>query len=105
MRAKKTDANQKEIIEALRQVGVTVFDTSAVGRGFPDLVIGWQGVNYLVEVKTEKGKPTDFQVNFFTHWRGQVVLVRNVKDIFNFLGIKGLNDEGETAERKRRCNI
>ena len=87
MRAKKTDSNQKSIISELREAGVSVMDTSSIGRGFPDLVLGWQGMNYLVEIKTPKGKPTDFQVNFFTHWRGQAILIRDVKDIFNLLGI------------------
>jgi len=87
MRAKKVDENHKEIVLALREIGASVFDTSSVGRGFPDLVVGWQGVNYLVEIKTTKGKPTDYQVNFFIHWRGQAVLVRAASDIFNLLGV------------------
>lgn len=101
MRAKKTDNNQKDIISALRQAGVSVFDTSSVGRGFPDLVLGWQGMNYLVEIKTIKGKPTEHQINFFTNWLGQAILIRDVKDIFNFLGIKGNENETKATISKR----
>lgn len=88
MRAKKVDTNHKEIIKALREIGASVFDTSSLGRGFPDIVVGWQGVNYLVEIKTPKGKPTEQQINFFVKWLGQAVLVRSASDIFNLLGVK-----------------
>jgi len=91
MRAKKVDDNHKEIVKALRQIGASVFDTSSLGRGFPDIVVGWQGVNYLVEIKTTKGKPTEQQVNFFVNWRGQAVLVRAASDIFNLLGVQPLD--------------
>jgi len=87
MRAKKVDNNHQEIIKALREIGASVFDTSSLGRGFPDIVVGWQGVNYLVEIKTPKGKPTEQQINFFVKWLGQAVLVRSASDIFQLLGV------------------
>lgn len=88
MRAKKVDNNHQEIIKALREIGASVFDTSSLGRGFPDIVVGWQGVNYLVEIKTPKGKPTEQQINFFVKWLGQAVLVRSASDIFQLLGVR-----------------
>jgi hypothetical protein len=91
MRAKKVDSNHKQIIKTLREIGASVFDTSAVGRGFPDIVVGWQGVNYLVEIKTPKGKPTEQQISFFTLWRGQAVLVRSATDILQLLGVDPQN--------------
>jgi len=103
MRAKRTDSNHKEIVQALRAAGVSVMDTSAVGRGFPDLVIGWNGQNYLAEIKTAKGKPNDLQVNFFTTWQGQAILIREVTDIFNFLGLD--RNEPEPFAYKRKSSI
>lgn len=36
--ARRTDDNQTRIVNALRAVGVDVIITSAIGRGFPDLL-------------------------------------------------------------------
>ena len=49
--ARRVDTNQAEIVQALRQIGAHVRDTSQVGDGFPDLVVSWRGVNILVEIK------------------------------------------------------
>lgn len=50
-RAAKVDANHSRIVATLRAAGISVYDTSAVGRGFPDLVCGYGGRTYVVEVK------------------------------------------------------
>lgn len=76
----KTDQNQKEIVKALRQIGASVFNTAPLGKGFPDLVIGYRRKNYLIEVKTEKGKLTPHEEEFFNTWNGEVSLVRNIED-------------------------
>ena len=74
----RTDANQTEIVEALRKRGVSVAITSAVGNGFPDLVCSWQGRTVLLEVKrSEKEKLTPDQVKFFEGWRGEWARVSN----------------------------
>jgi hypothetical protein len=51
MRACRTDANHAAIRDALRSVGAYVIDTSHVGQGFADLVVGWRGQWYMVELK------------------------------------------------------
>lgn len=48
----KRDANQKDITDALLKIGCQVFDTSAVGDGFPDLAVLYGGHIILLEVKT-----------------------------------------------------
>ena len=77
-RAGRTDANQKEIVDALRRAGASVHVTSSVGGGFPDLVVGFRGKNYLMEVKDPKAaKPLltpDEQV-FLENWTGDVRIV------------------------------
>lgn len=50
-RAPRTDANQPTIVDGLRERGVTVEITSALGNGFPDLVCGYRGLTVLIEVK------------------------------------------------------
>jgi Holliday junction resolvase len=83
-RAAKVDANQPEIVQALRDAGWSVAVMSAVGQGFPDLVIGRDGVNVLVEVKDGSKPPsaqklTPDQVEFHAAWNGRIEVVNSVE--------------------------
>ena len=84
-RAARTDANQAAIVRALESLGCTVQSLAAVGGGVPDLLIGWRGLNLLLEVK-DGGKPpserklTPDQVRWHRDWRGQVAVVETVDD-------------------------
>ena len=89
MRAKRTDANQSAIIAVLREVGATVVDLSAVGKGVPDLLVGHRGVTYLLEVKNVKGKnkTTPDQDVFYAWWRGApVTIVRTADEALQAIG-------------------
>ena len=44
-RAAKVDANQPATVKALRDAGMTVAVTSSLGKGFPDLVVGFRGAD------------------------------------------------------------
>lgn len=84
-RAARTDANQAEIVEVLRQIGATVCVLSAIGKGCPDLLVGVHGVNYLMELKDGSKPPsarklTRDEVLWHTCWRGQVAVVESVAD-------------------------
>lgn len=81
----KRDANQPEIVRAFESMGCTVFDASAIGGGFPDLVVGVCGKSFLVEIKTPKGKFTTDQVRFFESWAGQYDSVSSVNDVINLV--------------------
>ena len=48
MRAAKIDANQNEIVDALRKAGCSVQILSSVGKGCPDILVGRGGRNYLL---------------------------------------------------------
>ena len=90
--AARSDSNQQDIIDALRAAGASVFDTSRVGGGFPDLVVGFGGGigitarTYLMEVKTVNGKLNKKQVKFHNEWRGQVDIVRSAEDALKVIG-------------------
>lgn len=86
MQAAKIDANQTEIVEALRQVGCSVEITSRLGKGYPDLTVGYRGVTYLIEVKTDKGKLTTDQIRWQARWRGHVKVVRSVNEALATVG-------------------
>lgn len=71
----KVDLNQTAIVNCLRDVGASVEITSDLGGGFPDLVVGYAGKTFLMEVKTETGKLTKHQIKFNSEWKGSSVYV------------------------------
>ena len=84
------DANHNEIADALRHAGCDVESVAAIGKDFPDQVVGYQGQNFLLEIKTEQGKLTEGQKRFHHPqygWRGQKAVVRNVNEAFRVVGI------------------
>lgn len=83
-RAAKVDANQAEIVAALRQIGASVQPLHAVGQGCPDLLVGWRGMVSLLEIKDGSKPPsarklTPDQEKWHAAWRGQVAVVENVE--------------------------
>ncbi|HJP47915.1 hypothetical protein [Acinetobacter venetianus] len=44
-RAAKIDANQTEIVKALRKFGASVQSLASTGKGCPDLLVGFRGMN------------------------------------------------------------
>jgi hypothetical protein len=92
MRAKKIDTNQNLIVTQLRRCGVSVAITSMVGKGFPDLIIGRAGQNFLIELKDgnkskSRKKLTAAEKEFFTTWNGQVNTAENFDEIKNIIGL------------------
>jgi hypothetical protein len=85
-RAAKVDANHRIIIDTLRQVGATVQDLAKVGQGCPDILVGYRGRNYLMEIKYNKGKATHAQDVWHLTWQGQVVIVRDVDEALHVIG-------------------
>lgn len=57
-RAARTDDNHGEIVRALRQIGCYVVDCAHVGRGFPDIVVGFRGHWILIEIKDGEKSPS-----------------------------------------------
>jgi len=89
-RAAKVDANQKEIVSALRGVGATVEHLHAVGKGCPDLLIGYKGLNYLIEVKdgtknASQRRLTPDQVKWHANWLGQKIVIESVESALSFI--------------------
>lgn len=86
--AKRVDANQKEIVKALRDFGASVQIISDVGKGCPDIIVGWQGDNYLVEIKKDKGVLTPHEIAFFSSWKGQVCMIRSADTLLDIFKAK-----------------
>ncbi len=93
MRAKRIDDNQNQIVKLLRKIpGVSVAVTSSLGQGFPDLVVGYNLSNFLIEVKDEnktpsKRKLTPDEQDFHDNWTGQVCVCKNLDEILTAIGI------------------
>lgn len=92
-RAAKVDRNQPEIVEALRQAGATVQSLHAVGEGCPDLLVGFRGVNYTLEVKDGNKPPsrrelTPEQVKWHGGWNGRVSVVADISAALAAIGLE-----------------
>jgi len=50
----KVDANHKEIVDAMKELGASIIDTSRLGKGMPDVIVGFRGQTILMEIKNPK---------------------------------------------------
>jgi len=101
--ARMRDKNEREIVEALVVAGASVTRLNATG--VPDLLVGYQGTTYLLEVKRplgprggitssttakkrgESGEMTEAQERWWARWKGQSpVVVRTAGDALNVVG-------------------
>jgi hypothetical protein len=88
---KRTDSNHAEIIKALRKIpNLSVFSTHEVGKGFPDIVIGYKGINYLIEIKDGNKPPsarklTPDEVKFHQDWNGQISIIKNLDELLQII--------------------
>jgi Holliday junction resolvase len=77
----RVDVNQNEIVQALRQIGCTVILLHKVGSGVPDLLVGFRGITYLLEVKQAKGKTNLLQEQWYAQWNGRAPnVVRTIEE-------------------------
>ena len=83
------DANQNGIVKHLLQIpGLDVIDLHDLGiSDVPDILIGYQNVNFLVEIKTDKGKLMQGQMYFQDQWPGQKSVARTLDDVLRIIGV------------------
>ena len=91
-RAAKVDANQREVVVALRGAGASVQLLHAVGEGCPDLLVGYKGLNMLLEVKDGSKPPsaqklTPQQEIWHRDWRGHRVVVNSTEAALAAIGV------------------
>ena len=90
MKYAKIDDNQKVIVNALRIAGASVQSLAATGKGCPDLLVGYQGINYLMEVKDGNKVPsarelTIDQQHWHSVWKGAVHIVKSEDEALKIL--------------------
>lgn len=93
---KRIDKNQNEIVRGLRNLGFTVWITSALGKGSPDICVGTRtenGVklNILLELKDgskceSQRKLTPLEDAFHKSWRGQIDVVNDLDEAVALIG-------------------
>lgn len=98
----RPDEGQATIANAFRGCGALVVDLHLVGGGVPDLLIGIDGLNVLVEVKKPRGprggersssgqKLNEKQASFHHDWRGgPIFVVRSEAEVVSL--VKALRD-------------
>ena len=91
MKASRVDDNQKEIVQLLRKFGCSVYIVSQL-KGFCDIVVGWNGHNYLLEIKDPNKPPsqrklTPKEKKFHEDWQGQISTVMTFGDCMKILSI------------------
>ena len=90
MPAKRVDANQSSIDRALREVGASVQSLADVGKGVPDIAVGYRGKNYLFEIKDWKQPPskrrlTPHEKKWHQTWNGQVHVVETFDEALKII--------------------
>jgi len=92
MRAAKVDENHQEVVLALRTVGATVHSLAAVGKGVPDLLVGYQSQTFLMEIKDGRKIPSEQkltapQVQWHASWKGgPLAVVKSAADALKMIG-------------------
>lgn len=92
MKARRIDANQVQIVKALRKAGCTVQSLASVGAGTPDLIVGIHGRNHLLEIKNptmvpSKQRLTTDEAEWHRNWCGQVSVVETVEQALRTVGL------------------
>lgn len=83
--ARKIDANQPEIVRALRGAGCQVHSLAPLGKGAPDLLVRRAKSLFLLEVKSKNGDLTPDQREWHALW--PVRVVRNEAEALRAVGL------------------
>lgn len=90
-RAAKIDANQEQVVSALRAAGAVVQSLAAIGGGVPDLLVAFRGNLFLLEVKDGAKRPserklTDAQQKWHQAWGALVEVVTSPEQALCAIG-------------------
>lgn len=86
MRAARVDANQTQVVSALRAAGATVQSLAPIGKGCPDLLVAFRQSMYLMELKHGKGKTNELQDKWHIEWYAPVHVVYGPEEALRVIG-------------------
>jgi len=86
----RVDANQKEIVTELRKLDVSVLHTHQLGKGAPDLILGYRNDNFLIELKDgsktkSQQKLTPDEVEFQNKWQGNYAVCNSLEQVLTVI--------------------
>jgi hypothetical protein len=86
------DANQSEIVKALRAAGASVQHLHTLGQGCLDLLVGYLGQNHVLEVKDGSKPPsrralTEDEAKWIAAWRGSYAIVTSPEEALAAIGV------------------
>jgi hypothetical protein len=90
-RIKKVDSNQASLVKQMRKIpGLSVLHIHTVGKGCPDLALGWNGRTILAEVKDPSKPPsqrrlTEDEEKFFAEWTGEAHIIETIDDVLKII--------------------
>lgn len=88
MLAAKVDQNQEQIVRDLRKYGACVTVISSLGRGVPDLLVSYDDIWYVVELKNpmqkkSQQKLTKDEQRWVNKQKARVHVIREIGEILN----------------------
>lgn len=90
---RKRDGNHSSIVSDLEVLGYSVATTADLGDGFPDIVVGIHGNNFLFEIKNPEQPPSKRKLTpdeevFRNKWRGQYDVIETWEDAVKIIARK-----------------
>lgn len=86
----RVDKNQGDIVRVFRSLGCSVQHLHTIGKGCPDILIGCEGINLLIEIKDGSLSPSAKRLTldeqgWHDSWLGQVCIVDSNLDVINLI--------------------
>lgn len=82
----RVDANQAEIVQAVRKIGGEVTMMHQLGKGVADLLVSWRQAWYVFECKAgPREKLTPDQIGWIGRQRAAVVIITSPDEAVRFL--------------------
>lgn len=90
MRVRKVDDNQVEIVAAFRNLGCSVWITSSLGQGAPDIVVAGKGWCVPVEIKDGSKPPSQRKLTrkeeeWRDSWIGPYAVIESIDEAFQLV--------------------
>lgn len=72
---------------------LSVVSTHTIGKGFPDIIVGYKGLNYMIEIKDgtkqpSKRKLTADELVFHMRWKGRIDVCKSFEEVLNLINEK-----------------
>jgi hypothetical protein len=105
--ANRVDENQKPIVDGLKAIGASVEHLAKLKEGAPDLLVGYGGLNYLLEIanpetrhgrakregskdrRGNSGATVNRQREWYLSWRGRVDVVETLEQAVHVVTGRG----------------